>query len=139
MKYLCHDKYDKIHGRVIVVVEHDVPHAWTFRLNFIYFEEIEARFPDGVQLGWDYVVMPLVALKLILPNSASGVSLDAILSRPQKLPDAEDRRDYGGSDQPRDYRPIRNGHCSATVYATQFMMVVPCRFIESTCAIFRHA
>ena len=82
--------------------------------------------------------MPLVALKLILPNSASGVSLDAILSRPQKLPDAEDRRDYGGNDQPRDYRPIRNGHCSATPYATQFMMVVPCRFIESARAIVRH-
>ena len=27
--------------------------------------------------------MPLVALKLILPNSASGISLDAILARPQ--------------------------------------------------------
>ena len=47
MKYLCHDKYDKIHGRVIVVVEHDVPHAWTFRLNFIFFEEIEDWFLIG--------------------------------------------------------------------------------------------
>ena len=82
--------------------------------------------------------MTLVALKLILPNSASGVSPDAILSRPKNLPDAEDRRDYGGSDQPGDYRPIRNGHWSATLYATQFMMVVPCRLIESARAIVRH-
>ena len=52
MKYLLQDEFDKIHGCVIVVIEHDVPHAWTFCLYLFFFEEIESRFPDGSNSVW---------------------------------------------------------------------------------------
>ena len=38
------DELDKIHGCVIIVIEHDVPHARTFRLNLIFFlPDLEIR------------------------------------------------------------------------------------------------
>jgi hypothetical protein len=52
MKYLCQHEYDKIHGREIVVIENDVPHARTFRLYLMFFEEIDTRFPDGSNSLW---------------------------------------------------------------------------------------
>jgi hypothetical protein len=47
MKYGLQNEFDKIHGRVIVVIEDDVPHAWAFCLYLILFEEIEFRFIEG--------------------------------------------------------------------------------------------
>src|ERR1700738_4310932 len=43
MKYALQDKFDKIHGRVIVVIEDNVPHTRTLCFYLIIFEEIEGR------------------------------------------------------------------------------------------------
>src|SRR5580704_4599605 len=52
MKYGLQDKFDKIHGRVIVVIEDNVPHTRTLYFYLILFEEIESRFPDGSNSVW---------------------------------------------------------------------------------------
>src|SRR6478672_2672225 len=52
MKYGLQDKFDKIHGRVIVVIEDNVPHTRTLCFYHIIFEEIESRFPDGSNSVW---------------------------------------------------------------------------------------
>src|SRR6266404_6198441 len=52
MKYRFQDEFDKIHRCVIVVIEHDAPHAWTFYLYLVLFEEIEFRFIEGFKWVW---------------------------------------------------------------------------------------
>src|SRR6267143_6927998 len=52
MKYRLQDEFDKIHRCVIVVIEHDAPHAWTFYLYLVLFEEIEFRFIEGFKWVW---------------------------------------------------------------------------------------
>src|SRR5258708_32401044 len=52
MKYGLKDEFNKIHRCVVVVIEHDVPHTWTFYLYLILFEEIEFRFIDGCNSVW---------------------------------------------------------------------------------------
>src|SRR5438477_7007599 len=52
MKYRLQDGFDKIHSCVIVVINDDVPHAWTFYLYFVLFEEIEFRFIEGFKWVW---------------------------------------------------------------------------------------
>ena len=37
---------------VIIVIEHNVPHAWTFRLNLILFENVESRLFDRSNSVW---------------------------------------------------------------------------------------
>jgi hypothetical protein len=45
-------KYDKLHGRVIVVIKDDVPHAWSFGLYLALIEEIETGFLNGSIAVW---------------------------------------------------------------------------------------
>src|ERR1700738_4986354 len=41
MKYRLQDEFYKIHWCIIVAIEDDIPHVWTFRLYLFPFEEIE--------------------------------------------------------------------------------------------------
>jgi len=52
MKYGLQDEFNKIHRRVIVVIEDDVPHTRTLCFYLIFFKEIESRFPDGFNSVW---------------------------------------------------------------------------------------
>src|SRR6266478_8756154 len=52
MKYRPQDEFDKIHGCVIVVINDDVPHAWSFYLYLVLFEEIDFRFIEGFKWVW---------------------------------------------------------------------------------------
>src|SRR5271155_497335 len=52
MKYRLQNEFDKIHGCVIVVIDDDIPHAWTFRPYLIFFKKIESRLPDGFTSVW---------------------------------------------------------------------------------------
>src|SRR5438045_3999291 len=47
MKYRLQDDFDKVHGCVVVVIKDDIPHAWTFYLYLILFEETESRLIEG--------------------------------------------------------------------------------------------
>ena len=52
MKYPLQNEFDKLHGCVVVVIKDNIPHAWTFFPNLIFFEEIESRFLDGFDRVW---------------------------------------------------------------------------------------
>jgi hypothetical protein len=52
VKHPLQDQFDKIHGRVIVVIKDDIPRARTFRLYLIFFEKIESRFLNGFNSVW---------------------------------------------------------------------------------------
>jgi len=56
VKYRLQDEFDKIHWRVIVIIEDDVPHARTFYLHLILFKKIEARFIYGLKAMWILVL-----------------------------------------------------------------------------------
>src|SRR5258708_28011398 len=56
MKYRLQDGFDKIHRCVIVVINDDVPHAWTFYLYLVLLEEIEFRFIEGFEWVWILVL-----------------------------------------------------------------------------------
>src|SRR6266404_3221649 len=52
MKYRLQDEFDKIYRCVIVVIKDDVPHARTFCLYLVLFEEIDFRFIEGFKWVW---------------------------------------------------------------------------------------
>jgi hypothetical protein len=52
MKYGLQDEFNKIHRRVIVVIEDDIPHTRTLCFYLVFFKEIESRFPDGFNSVW---------------------------------------------------------------------------------------
>src|SRR5271165_5099417 len=56
MKYCPQDEFDKLHRREIVVIEDDVPHAWTFCLCLIPFENIQLRFFHWFDATWILVL-----------------------------------------------------------------------------------
>src|SRR6516164_6610608 len=52
MKYTPQNEFDKLHGCVIVVIKDNVPHAWPFCPDLIFFEEIKSWFLDRFHGIW---------------------------------------------------------------------------------------
>src|SRR5215472_12064358 len=50
VKYPLQDEFEKIHGRVIVAINDEIPHTRTF---YLYpFEKIASRFPTWFKAAW---------------------------------------------------------------------------------------
>jgi hypothetical protein len=52
MKYRLQDEFNKIHRCVIVIIEDNIPHAWSFCLYLVFFEEIEFGFVERFKWVW---------------------------------------------------------------------------------------
>ena len=68
MKHPCQNKYNKIHGRVIVFIKDDVPHAGTFRLHLILFRVDRAAASQRSHPVFGFVAA-IASYRMLSPSS----------------------------------------------------------------------